>query len=256
MEADPLMRRFQIGPVRSHTIVSRALLITALAAGAILATPPAASADPFRLFESGTPGSDGQTHGYRVDDGSFTGLRFNVRAAVKTTAIGAHFGVLGGTDIFGAIVALSGPSDLPDSQALSTPDLLGGTRITLSPSGVPVPSHIVSAPLELALAPGWYALVFGSGLFGATGAGLFTLDNFPRGDQKILGSGGITRPELPFQEGSLTQNRLYAFVDADAAPVPEPATLLLVGIGVALVALARRKDAQARRKRSSSSTRA
>jgi hypothetical protein len=226
-------------PVRSAlTNISR---WSGIIAAMLLLVPSAGAADPIRIFESGIPGPDGQTNGFPIGDGGFTGLRFFLPFGVTTDRIGGHFGGLGGVDIFGAIVALSGPSDFPDSLDLSTPDVRGTARIVLSPSGVPVPSRVVSAPLEAGLTPGWHALLFGAGLFGTSGTGLFTLDNFPRTGQAIFGSGGLTRP-LPYQDGGLTQNRLYAFVDAQAAPVPEPSTLLLIGSGLAVLARRRRRN--------------
>ena len=60
-------------------------------------------------------------------------------------------------EFFGALVALSGPNDFPDSGDLSTSDVLG-----VSVLAVPRPSDEVSAALDVALTPGWYALVVAS----------------------------------------------------------------------------------------------
>ncbi|NOZ38879.1 MAG: hypothetical protein GXP24_01465 [Planctomycetes bacterium] len=67
---------------------------------------------------------------------------------------------------FGAIVALDDENDFPDSGDFSTPDFLGSTLLTF-----PVLSDEVFGDLSLSLDPGWYALIFGSGLFDTTGGG-------------------------------------------------------------------------------------
>ena len=64
---------------------------------------------------------------------------------------------------FGALVELSDGTDFPNSGDLSTPDVLGHALLTF-----PTSSDEVLGNLSLSLDPGWYALVFGSGLFGAT----------------------------------------------------------------------------------------
>jgi hypothetical protein len=203
------------------------------------------AADPIHIFASGTPGPNGQTNGYPLTDGNFVGLDFFVASTVTTGTIGGHLGGLGGVDIFGAIVALSGPADVPDSRDLSTPDVRGAARLILSPSGRPSSSRVISAPLVVSLNPGWYLLVFGSGLFGATGSGLFTLDNFPRIGQTVISSGGLTHPEFGFGSGELRVNRLYAFVDAQSqsTPTPEPSTVLCLGSGLAVLLRRRRRIA-------------
>ena len=228
---------------RTLPMRAKILRLAGAISGFLLLTPWTGAAEPFRLFESGTPGPDGQTDGATFGDFQFIGLRFFVPSTVTTETIGGHLGGLGGVDVFGAVVALSGTADFPDSSDLSTPDVRGAARIVLSPSGAPSRSQVFSAPLEVKLNPGWYGLVFGSGLFGATGTGMLTMDNFPRTGQCFFGSGGLTRPDFVYQDGCFSVNRLYAFVDAQSqsAPTPEPSTLLLLGSSVAVVVRRRRR---------------
>ena len=94
--------------------------------------------------------------------------------------------------IFGAIVRLDDFSDVPDSFDLSTPDVLGVSLLT--PPGC---SNEVSAPLSLELEPGTYALVFGSGLFGATGAAFA-----PTGSDSDIGTPYIAQCRAPDIEGA------------------------------------------------------
>jgi hypothetical protein len=127
------------------------------------------------LFQSGTLGPTGITWndlalgnvpGTNVNSAVYAGVRFQLTQAVKTTSVGGHFVAPANGTFFGAIVSLDDANDFPDSGDLSTPDVLGATTIEF-----PSPSNEVFGNLPLQLDPGWYALVFGSGLFGSTGAG-------------------------------------------------------------------------------------
>jgi hypothetical protein len=130
------------------------------------------------IFESGTLGTTGLSLGEvpsaNVSNYVLNGVRFQVTKPVATTKIGGHFVGAPGENgrLFGAIVSLDSASDFPDSGNLSTVDVLGSTLIEF-----PYPSSEVFGNLAVTLDPGWYAVVFGSGLFGATGFGAMPLNN-------------------------------------------------------------------------------
>ena len=141
----------------------------------LLATFPACAEQI--LFESGTLGQTGITEeqltsqevpGTNINEFVYVGVRFEFSQPVVISRVGGHFSASdgGGGTFFGAIVSLDGTDDFPDSGDLSTPDVFGDTLLTF-----PDPSSEIFGELSLTLAPGDYALVFGSGLFGATGGG-------------------------------------------------------------------------------------
>lgn len=145
------------------------LLILAVTLTALVRATGASAATIFAsgtLGPTGIPMADlrnGNVPGTNIKDVVFAGVRFELTQQVITSQIGGHFvAPLGGT-FFGVIVALDDANDFPDSGDLSTPDVLGNTLLSF-----PVPSNEVFGDLNLSLEPGWYALVFGSGLFGAT----------------------------------------------------------------------------------------
>ena len=157
---------------------------------ALTATLPQSSAVADVLFESGTLGPtgvswqdalDGLVPGSSVAVDVFSGVRFNLTQLVVTTQIGGHFFSPAGGDFFGAIVQLNGVNDFPDSGDLSTSDVLGVALLTF-----PVDSAEVFADLNVHLAPGWYALVFGSELFGAHGDGGMVLNNPDIGEPEYI----------------------------------------------------------------------
>lgn len=128
-------------------------------------------------FQRATLGTTGQTSGggISVSENFYTGWRFQVSGGpVTTTRLGGHFFPGGGT-AFGAIVALTGPDDSPDSFDLTSADVLGTTLVTMSTAGC---SCDLGAPISLTLPDGWYLVIFGTARFGATtgGQSLFAQD--------------------------------------------------------------------------------
>jgi hypothetical protein len=192
----------------------------AWAAGAI------AQAGPI-LYESSTAGPGAAASGPFLNSTQFYGVRFQVFNAVDTESIAGQFlrqqsQPSGG--VFGAIVKLSGPGDFPDSLDLSTSDVLGGTVLT--PPVQPALSAVVSAPLAVHLDPGYYALVYGSGLFGATGQAVAMENNSDTGSPSYF-------QQFSGSWGSTAQQNFYF-----AVTVPEPssaALMMMFSVGLTLV---------------------
>lgn len=154
--------------------------------------PFVSSAQAAILYETGTLGPTGITWeevtsnqiGVNVSSAVFGGVRFQLNSPVATSQVGGHFVARpdAGQSFFGAIVQLDGNGDFPNSNDLSTPDVLGATLLTFPPT-----SAEVFGDLNLSLQPGWYALLFGSGLFNATGVGASLLNNTDVGTPDYIG---------------------------------------------------------------------
>lgn len=105
-----------------------------------------------------------------IFDLQYLGSRFHLDRTVNVTAVGGHLSGTGfaNQQIFAAIISLASPTALPIGNPFDPGELVATT--TFDPGR---PGSDVRTPLAATLAPGDYALVFGSGLFGATGdAGL------------------------------------------------------------------------------------
>jgi len=213
-------------------------IFTLLLVGAAFIAPPASAAI---IYESATLGQTGITSeeafiqqtvpGANVDSTSFYGVRFFVNQPSQTTQIGGHF-VISPSNIdvfFGAIVQLDDENDFPDSDDLSTPDVLGATLLTF-----PEPSDQVFGELSLSLTPGWYAVVFGAGLFGSVGDGGALRNNSDIGSPDYIG----------FQFGFGWGTRLpdAQFV-VEGNTIPESTTLVLslMALGSVIVCYRRLK---------------
>jgi hypothetical protein len=195
------------------------------------------------IFESGTLGPTGVPQsaihdwfipGAEVSADVFVGVRFYVDRRVMTTQIGGHFlkDTRANESFLGAIIALDDESDFPASYDLSTPDVIGTTLLAF-----PELSDEVFGNLARWLDPGWYALVFGSGLFGATGSGVVVLDGTDIGGPSYFAfhsSVGWTNLGQSFFDR-------HRFFVVKGAFVPEPSSIVTTFIGVTLLLVCQRK---------------
>lgn len=134
----------------------------------LLLLAPLASAQT--SLESATLGTTGRIGGTSITDQQFVGWRFQVAQTFQVAEVGGH--LLGFTTpaeegpIFGALIRLGSLSAFPAGAPFLPAEVVASTLF--SP---PFPSDEILVPLEATLEPGAYALVFGSGQFGATGGG-------------------------------------------------------------------------------------
>lgn len=182
------------------------------------------------LYASATMGGRSNT-GQAAYQYSFTGVRFTFPQPAVIDGIGGNMYGLdhGNRLIFGAIVRLSNIDDLPDSNDLSTPDVLGHALFT-PPSLL---SDDIFVPISpIAVPAGAYALIYGSGLFGATGFGAIAINGTNIGPPTM-----ILYTNGQFLRDYATGMRLTVY-----GTIPEPS------VGVALLsscAIARRREKSA-----------
>jgi hypothetical protein len=179
---------------------------------------------------------DGTTAGDGFFGGSlFFGADFSVTQTVTISGIGAMFadtaqqsqsGSQGNGSIFGAIVQVDPATGLPTQPVESLASIVLGHVVF-----TPVTDGDTTAPLSLVLQPGTYGVVFGSGLFGATGVADLLAGNNPVGSPSIF-----VNNFAPFAaDPSDTDVRL--FVNA----VPEPGSIAMLFTSGLMFAAARRR---------------
>jgi hypothetical protein len=183
------------------------------------------------LYESGTLGTTGvswsdleaqSVPGTNISQFAFNGVRFKLDQPALTTEVGGHFVAPTTGTFFGVIVELSGENDFPDSADLSTADVLGRTLLSF-----PTSSAEVFADLSLSLDPGWYALVFGSGLFEATAHGGAVRNGIDIGDPSYISYGrNLGWFNLDIFQGFFDNHRFVV----RGSLVPEPSATALCAL--------------------------
>lgn len=117
------------------------------------------------VIASATLGATGQIGGTSVTATQFVGWRFAVAEPLVIERVGGHlFGDVGAGGVFAAVVSLPAIDAFPAGDPFTAEEVVATT--VFEP---PVPSADVRTPLNAVVGPGAYALVFGTGLFGATG---------------------------------------------------------------------------------------
>ncbi len=189
---------------------------------------------PFNSVDVRTEG------GFDVNDQQFLGWRFELDSTFQITDIGGSFfgtSFIPNREIFGAIISLSEPDALPLGSPFLPEEVLAATTFT-----TPVGHNDLLIPLEVRLDSGNYGLVFGSGLFDATGGSIMSfLDGMPfnepeffRWDVNVFPMGSI---ETRWVGGSSPTR----FVVVGSTPVPETSSVLsllalgTIGLGSALL---------------------
>jgi hypothetical protein len=196
----------------------------------VLAAPTKADT----IFETGTfTGTD--LGDYSIYDGRYLGASFSITQQTTITSIGAQFGAYSYGTIFGAIVPLASLTTLPAGSPTDLASIALGHTILSMPSQI----EDVSGSLSLALAPGTYGIVFGSGLFGATGTAGIGQSNDDVGSANFFQYLAAASSDWLSADGE----GVRLFVDGTVSAVPEPSTwaMMILGFcGVGFLAYRRR----------------
>ena len=121
-------------------------------------------------LESAAMGATGQAIGPSVSATNYVGWRFKVNATTAVTEVGGHLGAITG-NLFAAIISLTALDAMPQGAPFTDGTVKASTSFT-----PPSPSADFRTPLSTSLAPGSYALIFGSGKFNAAGTAMAAIE--------------------------------------------------------------------------------
>lgn len=202
------------------------LLVVALAA---LSSASAFAADPI-VYQSAAfvdYTTSAEPGGYFLDNTQSIGAAFQITQATDVTSIGGYFTQYSADSIFGAIAPLASLASMP-SAGIDTNAL---AHVVFTPTGT---DQLVS--MSVHLDPGFYGVVFGSGLWGTTGTSALVSGQDGANSQLFSGTGTGWN--------TFAAADVSIEVDGTVTPVPEPSeSALMVGGLAALGLVLRRRGA-------------
>jgi hypothetical protein len=199
---------------------------------AILAVPVSASAK--LVLETATyTGNDAGE--YIVQDGRWIGAAFTLSSTQQITSVGGQFGGFPGGMIFAAMVPLASQTSLPNFTPSDIETYAIADVVFSVPQAVAIDYTV---PLSVTLPAGSYAVIFGSGAFGASGfAGLGDLND-------VVGTPNWANTF--FDDAWDADSYDGVRITLTAAPEPSTWAMLLVGFaGLAFVSNSRMRRSRA-----------
>ncbi len=178
------------------------------AAGAHAAEPVLYQSAALVAFGADEPGD------YYIDAGRGIGSAFQLTQAADVSAIGGYFSMYSDGAIFGAIVPLASLTSLPSAPV----DANAIAHVVFTPDG-----SDQTVALSAHLAPGYYGVVFGSGLFGANGTSGLVSSQLSAGNTTFSGAGS----SWTSWGDSDTRSVVYGVT---AVPEPAPWAMLAAGL--------------------------
>jgi len=218
-----------------HSHIRSKLLRWTMALGLLVCVPAHAEV----IFQSATLGPTGLSwgNGWEIAGGEDLAVRFQLLNTYDVTAVGGNFvssGPVPNGTIFAAIVAIGGPTAFPGTPGSFTP--LASATLT-----APSSSADIRVALPVTLGPGWYALVFGGGRFGATGNALAPGSDHDLSGVSYFVGAGVSDPGSHWANGEISDTRFVVEGTLSEGTVPEPGTgVLWVSGGLWLAWLKRR----------------